>query len=893
MLAPLEAIGGKVISIGRSIGGLFARIIPDAILTPLANAGQYILRFASSAGQAIGNMIPVSIATKFRSIGEAISKMFVIPEGGSNMLTQLYVMGQQLLKIAALVGATVAGFLGFEKLKDYFTGITNENEKMKDAIKGTGDATGKTKEEQKQLAKELDPVQKRVKELNEALGITEEQMGKAGKETELMNTAQWKLQKAAETATEALTKQYRAMNQSMQTDIQLIGLGPEQQERVKADMDRLNKYEEAVKKLKDDATKQELDLGDKYVVKGLEDLKNAYDAAQASADKDLATKQRLTRANDQAKFSLQELYKQQDAINSINREAANVGLPLVVQQYNNIKNAAKDAEEAQLRSIAAQRGITVEQIPETDRKAVIAATTQLLNEQKAAQDALNAKIAQNDIVQAVNSRRLDQQKEIRKLQDDINKTTLSDTEKQYYDIGAAADEAAKAEIRLAAEKQGIKPEELPIEQVKAYYAANFEGIDQLISKTKELQAAQEEQLRKAFVLKEHNANLDKLQAIQDEIAKSSMTEIEKKYYDIDAAARQSAESELRALAARQGMSRDQLDAETVKDYYKAAYQGTQELKGATQAAYANSRTFATGWKQALNSYTEDATNAANQASRLFKTTTQGMEDMIVKFAKTGKFEWKGFLSSIVEELLRSQITVLLSNILNGGSSSGGSGGGLFGGIASMLGLDGNSGIGGAISSMFGGGGSSGGKSGGVMGTYNNPMYVIVAGSQAGSTMNGVAKKGNNILGNVINAVAKPAQSGTSWWDDITGGISDFFSGNTGKSSYGGSSYGVLQDDQNSGSSIWDDVGDFFGGLFATGGNLPAGKWGIAGESGPELIRGPASISSASQTASDLGSTNVTYNINAVDAQSFKAMIAADPSFIYAVTMQGARGMPKR
>jgi hypothetical protein len=269
-----------------------------------------------------------------------------------------------------------------------------------------------------------------------------------------------------------------------------------------------------------------------------------------------------------------------------------------------------------------------------------------------------------------------------------------------------------------------------------------------------------------------------------------------------------------------------------------------------------------------------------------------MEDMIVKFAKTGKFEWKGFLSSIVEELLRSQITVLLSNILNGGKSGGN---GLIGGIADMLGLGGDSGIGGAISSMFGGSGSSGGSSGGsgVLGTYNNPMYVIVAGSQAGSTMNSTAKKGSSVLGSVVNAVTKPAASGTSWWDDITGGFSDFFTGNTGKSSYGGSSYGVLQSDQNSGSSIWDDVGDFFGGLFATGGNLPAGKWGIAGESGPGLIRGPASVSSASQTASDLGSTNVTYNINAVDAQSFKAMIAADPSFIYAVTMQGARGMPKR
>jgi hypothetical protein len=40
-------------------------------------------------------------------------------------------------------------------------------------------------------------------------------------------------------------------------------------------------------------------------------------------------------------------------------------------------------------------------------------------------------------------------------------------------------------------------------------------------------------------------------------------------------------------------------------------------------------------------------------------------------------------------------------------------------------------------------------------------------------------------------------------------------------------------------------------------------------------------------------SNVTYNINAVDAMSFKQMIAQDPSFIHAVAMQGAKGIPGR
>jgi hypothetical protein len=42
-----------------------------------------------------------------------------------------------------------------------------------------------------------------------------------------------------------------------------------------------------------------------------------------------------------------------------------------------------------------------------------------------------------------------------------------------------------------------------------------------------------------------------------------------------------------------------------------------------------------------------------------------------------------------------------------------------------------------------------------------------------------------------------------------------------------------------------------------------------------------------------GGTSVTYNINAVDAPSFQALIARDPSFIHAVAMQGAKSIPGR
>lgn len=185
----------------------------------------------------------------------------------------------------------------------------------------------------------------------------------------------------------------------------------------------------------------------------------------------------------------------------------------------------------------------------------------------------------------------------------------------------------------------------------------------------------------------------------------------------------------------------------------------QQQKLAKQT-YESQRTFASGWKKAFESYEDDATNAAKQAERIFGKTTKGMEDMIVNFAKTGKFEFKSFVASILEDLLRAQVQQSIASI--------------FGGI---------------------GGNTGGGNTGGF-----NP----------------------------------------------------------------------------------------FAGFFANGGLIPGGKFGVVGERGPELVSGPANIT----PLSGMGG-NVTYNINAVDALSFRQLVARDPGFIHAVAQKGGSASPSR
>jgi len=87
--------------------------------------------------------------------------------------------------------------------------------------------------------------------------------------------------------------------------------------------------------------------------------------------------------------------------------------------------------------------------------------------------------------------------------------------------------------------------------------------------------------------------------------------------------------------------------------------------------------------------------------------------------------------------------------------------------------------------------------------------------------------------------------------------------------------------------------------FANGGTMQAGMPAIVGERGPELFM-PNSAGRITSNASAFGrqeptiiNNAVTYSIQAVDASSFRSLVARDPSFMYAVTEQGRRSQPTR
>jgi phage-related minor tail protein len=358
---------------------------------------------------------------------------------------------------------------------------------------------------------------------------------------------------------------------------------------------------------------------------------------------------------------------------------------------------------------------------------------------------------------------------------------LFDLAQKYNDV---QDSLLKKKQSLTKEEQFLVP--VIDEQIKKnaeLYNVQVRGLEQVIGKQMVAMAAEKDrqaaidainkQLERQNTLSDAmvRAN-DRLTDVKLEGTIASLAPLQQSIARIREENRKAALEAGRNFAAQfEGM---EMNLEQSKELADGLAQIADRYAAITDAQITNlekSREFSEGWKKAFAEYADSAYNAAANAENIFKTATRGMEDAIVNFAKTGKFEWKGFLGSIVEELLRSNVRQLIAQVFGGGGGGGGGG--------SILG------------SIFG-----------------------------------------SLLGG--KAIGGPVQGGTPY---------------------------------------------------------------IVGERGPELFvpnAGGGQIVPNDKLAGMGGGTaltQVTYNINAVDASSFRSLVAQDPEFIFAVTEQGRKRMP--
>lgn len=85
------------------------------------------------------------------------------------------------------------------------------------------------------------------------------------------------------------------------------------------------------------------------------------------------------------------------------------------------------------------------------------------------------------------------------------------------------------------------------------------------------------------------------------------------------------------------------------------------------------------------------------------------------------------------------------------------------------------------------------------------------------------------------------------------------------------------------------IGSFFAGFFDNGGNIPSGKFGVVGEKGPELVRGPVNVTGREDTARMQGGNTIIINQPGVsNTREAERSAGATRRAVYGAVNSGSR-----
>lgn len=183
----------------------------------------------------------------------------------------------------------------------------------------------------------------------------------------------------------------------------------------------------------------------------------------------------------------------------------------------------------------------------------------------------------------------------------------------------------------------------------------------------EAQISRQQQLGDLMV----SAN-DKLKDVQFAGAQQQRSPLEQQLAAIQEEARKAALEAGRAFASSyEGMDLTSAQSQELADglqqiaekYKLIATEQTNQLNA--------SRTWDQGWKTAFDNYMDNATNAAQQAGQVFGNITNRMNSAIDNFVETGKFSFKDFTRSIIQDLIKIELKAQATKLLGAIGGSGG------------------------------------------------------------------------------------------------------------------------------------------------------------------------------------------------------------------------------
>jgi len=190
--------------------------------------------------------------------------------------------------------------------------------------------------------------------------------------------------------------------------------------------------------------------------------------------------------------------------------------------------------------------------------------------------------------------------------------------------------------------------------------------------------------------------------------------------------------------------------------------------------------------------------------------------------------------------------------------------------------------------LFGKANAAAGEWAAALGSPNNPAHVTMAtgAAAAGGILEEIVpkgekkdkhgwleevvpegvKKGGSAAGGAPGIMTSIKDLGNNLITNGFGGLGDIFSGLFGK--LGGMLQNIMGGGGGAGIAGWlgGILGGKVGGMFDNGGSIPANKFGIVGERGPEFVSGPARVYNRAKTARELeasgngGGGNLTFQL---------------------------------
>lgn len=252
---------------------------------------------------------------------------------------------------------------------------------------------------------------------------------------------------------------------------------------------------------------------------------------------------------------------------------------------------------------------------------------------------------------------------------------IEDTKKKLQELEAEYKKLYQAAAPPAGKKTGkpdfgMSPEQIAfIKQLREQTNAVGQGpIGALFAKAEELHLgektrlqiqalgqAMKEEADAADTAREHIQSWTKAHAFADDLAQSTKDlELQTIFLGRNSA-------QLQLIAANQRIANEVRQVGIgLTDDERAAFIALTNVLGedyitALEHNIEVSRKFKTGFRDAMNSINEDATNAAMQAKALFIDAFRGMEDALVSFVMTGKLSFRSLAESIIADLIRIQV----------------------------------------------------------------------------------------------------------------------------------------------------------------------------------------------------------------------------------------------